>query len=236
MENCDEGDKYSFTRYGVKCDSCNATHKGGDTCGKSRSGRCNRCGKDVHYVAQTEERKAHWRHNSSKENTGTDERYSEEHTRAIDKLLELTSKGTLIRIDYSKCTGMEGITYNPNCEGWKEPFTIHPYEYKFSKEVALVCKDSYGEEKQSVVDIFGRKEGENLTKSNSLIIEVYHTHHQRRNAIGIPWHEVSATEVNRAKEEGVLTLKAVNVCSSCSREGSVVMEERIDKVLKLMRG
>lgn len=40
--------------------------------------------------------------------------------------------------------------------------------------------------------------------------------------------------VDAKVEEGVLTLKAVNVCSSCFREGSV-MKERIDTVPKLMR-
>lgn len=242
MKKCDEGEpRHRFKRFGVVCDSCNKIHKGRENCG-GRSGICKCCGRNVHYVRPANN-EAYWRHNGSRANIGTDKGNEDDHTRAIDKLLELTSKGTPIRIDYSRCPGIQsnpncpGIPSNPNCEGLKEPFTIHRHEYKFKKEVTLVRQDSYGEKEKIKVDLFGTKDEKNPTKSNSLIIEVRHTHEQCRNE-GIPWHEVSATEVNSARvEEGVLTLKAVNVCSSCRlHERSRVMEERIDKVLKRMGG
>lgn len=232
MKKCDEGERpHRFTRCGVLCDSCNKIHKGSENCGGS-SGKCKRCGGNVHYVRPAE-KEAYWRHNSSRENTGTGKGNEDVHTSAINKLLKLIEKGTPIRIDYSECSGKPR---NPNCEGWKEPFTIRLHEYKFNKEVTLVRQDSYGEMMPIRVDLFGTKDEKNPTKSNSLIIEVRHTHEQCRNE-GIPWHEVSATEVNSAsvKKDG-LTLKAVNVCSSCRlRERSRVMEERIDKVLERMR-
>lgn len=234
MKMCDEGEDYSFTRYGVLCDSCNRIHMGGDDCGRSKSGICICCGRNVHYVRPAKN-VAYWRHNSFRVNTGTGKGNEDDHTRAINKLLDLINEGTSIRIDYSNCPGIQESYLN--CEGWKEPFTIHPHEYKFDKEVTLVRQDSYGETMPIRVDLFGTKDEKNPTKSNSLIIEVRHTHEQRRNAIGIPWHEVSATEVNSAsvKEDG-LTLKAVNVCSSCRfSERSCVMKERIDKVLERMR-